>query len=129
MQIDGTAGNDFLIGTSENDVIVGGDGDDFLRGGAGNDILDGGANGPFVDTADYSNSPAGVIANLSSGTASDGFGGTDTLVGIEGINGSAYGDTLIGALPRTGFGPVPATMSSTAARGATWCSMRTLRPA
>ena len=105
MQINGTPGNDALIGTSGDDVIVGGDGDDFLRGNAGNDILDGGANGPFVDTADYSNSPTGVNVNLTLGTASDGFGGTDTLIGIEAVNGSAYGDILVGDAGTNWFRP------------------------
>lgn len=92
----GDAGNNFIAGNAGDDTLVGGDGDDFLQGGAGNDTLDGGANGPFVDTADYSNSTAGVNVNLAIGQASDGLGGTDTLIGIEGVNGTAFADTLIG---------------------------------
>lgn len=92
----GDAGDNYIAGNGGADSLFGGHGDDFLQGGAGNDLLDGGANGPFVDTADYTNSPSGVTADLVAGTASDGFGGTDTLIGIEGLNGSAFADTLVG---------------------------------
>ena len=69
-----------------------------MEGGAGNDTLNGGAG---FDEAGYSDSPAGVTVDLSGGaigegTAQDGFGGTDTLTGIEGVIGSAFNDTLTG---------------------------------
>jgi len=41
--IQGTDGNDILVGGSGNDILIGGAGDDILIGGAGDDILDGGA--------------------------------------------------------------------------------------
>ena len=34
--------------------------------------------------------------NLGTGTATDGFGAIDTLSSIEGVEGSAFDDTLIG---------------------------------
>lgn len=40
--IDGTAGNDTLIGGSGHDTLRGNDGNDLLTGGRGNDTLDGG---------------------------------------------------------------------------------------
>ena len=40
--IDGTAGNDTLIGGSGHDTLRGNDGNDILTGGRGNDTLDGG---------------------------------------------------------------------------------------
>lgn len=40
--IDGTSGDDILIGGSEDDLILGLSGDDLLEGQAGNDTLDGG---------------------------------------------------------------------------------------
>lgn len=42
-EIEGSAGNDLLIGDNNNNRINGGDGDDVIRGGRGNDILAGGA--------------------------------------------------------------------------------------
>lgn len=112
--IDGLAGNDLLQGLEGNDRLLGGDGDDvlegglghdFLRGGPGNDILNGGVLADFqsdigfrdTDRADYSTAAAGVVVNLATGQAFDGDGGTDTLIGIEGVNGSPHDDVLIGS--------------------------------
>jgi Ca2+-binding RTX toxin-like protein len=112
--IDGLGGNDTIYGGSGNDVIEGGAGNDLLHGedghdrlvgGIGNDFLDGGPN-PFVvlpdgwrdpttgDRAGYGESPNGVTVNLATGTASG--WGTDTLVGIENVFGSAFNDVLTG---------------------------------
>ena len=38
-----------------------------------------------------------MAGNLSTGTATDGWGGTDTLSTIENVTGSAYNDTLTGS--------------------------------
>ena len=42
-----------------------------------------------IDTVDYSTDPNAVTVNLLTGIATDGFGGTDTLISIENANGSA----------------------------------------
>ncbi|MBL6954741.1 MAG: calcium-binding protein [Alphaproteobacteria bacterium] len=89
-------GQDGLSGGIGNDFLYGGAGDDWLNGGPGDDLLDGGANGPNVDTVDYGDSPSGVNINLATGTANDGWGGTDTLINIEGVVGSSFDDVLIG---------------------------------
>jgi myo-inositol-hexaphosphate 3-phosphohydrolase/phosphodiesterase/alkaline phosphatase D-like protein len=47
--LNGTAGDDTLIGGAANERIFGNEGDDFLYGGAGNDTLDGGAGYNFMD--------------------------------------------------------------------------------
>ena len=68
--IQGTAGNDILVGSVAADFISGGAGDDQLNGGDGTDTLDGG------DGAD----------RLEGGTGSDlliGGSGNDTYVGLE----------------------------------------------
>ena len=91
--LDGLTGADSLLGGAGNDTIRGGGGADELWGQAGNDTLDGGAE---FDLARYRDSTAGVVASLTTGSAQDGFGGTDTLVGIEGLHGSDFGDTLTG---------------------------------
>lgn len=94
--IRGRGGDDFLDGRGGNDSLEGGTGNDILRGGRGNDTLDGGSNRSGGDTADYRTSPTGVTADLSSGSARDGFGGHDTLTRIENITGSAFNDLLVG---------------------------------
>jgi Ca2+-binding RTX toxin-like protein len=103
-KIDGEAGNDTINGNDGNDILLSGgatldfNGFDVLRGGNGNDVLvsEGGAsslrgdagNDTMIATnefgdgywdfarADYNNSPAGIIANLTSGTPTSGPGGT-----------------------------------------------------
>ncbi|OGB58099.1 MAG: hypothetical protein A2503_07505 [Burkholderiales bacterium RIFOXYD12_FULL_59_19] len=98
----GSAIDDFLNGTAGNDTLLGLAGNDNLRGAHGNDRLDGGDG--LSDMASYyadANDPAGaptqgVVANLALGTASDNWGGTDTLIAIENLYGSALADTLIG---------------------------------
>jgi Ca2+-binding RTX toxin-like protein len=108
---DGSAGDDALSGTSGDDVIAGRDGNDVLSGGAGNDLLLGGSgNNTFIggsgsdrliggtgtDTADYSGETAAVQVDLNLGNATDSSGGTDTLISIERLLGSAFSDIIIG---------------------------------
>jgi Ca2+-binding RTX toxin-like protein len=122
-RIEGRGGNDYLFTFSGNDTIFGGAGNDFistakssdmLHGEAGNDTLNGGTGldtldgGADRDTADYSDRTGAVSVNLGSGTAitggmlnASGFytGGftEDSLVSIENIIGSAFGDRLVGS--------------------------------
>jgi len=99
---DGFGGTDSLVGitaisgTSFADTLLGGTSNDRFRGGLGNDSLDGGAG--TSDMVDYANLAASqaVSVNLASGRANDGQGGTDTLIRIEQVRGSAGNDTIIG---------------------------------
>ena len=91
--MDGLAGNDTLYGLGGNDQLNGGDGDDRLVGGEGADALDGG-NGE--DLAIYTASDAAVTINLDTGGATGGHATGDTLIGIENILGSTFGDRLTG---------------------------------
>ena len=112
--LDGGAGNDRLTGGPGTDIVLGGDGDDWLGGGFGNDrqeggdgndvfagnpsgddVLDGGAG---EDRADYSESSDAVRVDLRQSGPQwiSTYSGTDTLIGIEQLTGSAYADTLIG---------------------------------
>lgn len=92
--INSSSGNDFIDGGAGNDDINGGNDDDMIIGGAGDDEIDGG-NG--IDLADYSTATSGVIVNLASDQASnDGDGGSDTLISIENITGSAFADSITG---------------------------------
>jgi serralysin len=86
-------GDDTLDGGAGDDTLVAGAGSDALIGGAGNDRLFGNAG---VDTADYSADIAAVTVRLAVGQATDGWGGRDTLSGIENIIGSAFNDRLEG---------------------------------
>jgi Ca2+-binding RTX toxin-like protein len=83
-----------LIGGAGNDILDGGEGDDYLDGGDGADQLIGG-NG--FDGVSYSNSGSAVTVNLALGTGAGGHAQGDTLTGIELVEGSNYGDTLIGS--------------------------------
>ena len=94
-QIDGNAGNDSLFGMAGNDI---------LTGGAGNDLIDGGTG---IDTVDYADSLNGVRVDLTltgaQNTAMASLGlpvspdsGIDTLVNIENVDGSDFGDILVG---------------------------------
>jgi Ca2+-binding RTX toxin-like protein len=101
LQIRGETGDDLIFGHQGNDYLDGDDrsgnpllsGNDTLVGGAGNDTLDGN-NG--IDTADYGRESGtnGVTVNLVTGTATDTFGGTDTLVDIENVTGTARADNI-----------------------------------
>lgn len=63
-------------------IVIGTSGDDALVGGA------------QIDAVQFSNSTGAVTVNLELGT-STGFG-TDTLLNIENISGSAFDDVLVG---------------------------------
>ncbi|MCB9991872.1 MAG: FG-GAP repeat protein [Rhodospirillales bacterium] len=89
--VTGSAHSDTLEGDGFNNDLSGGAGDDVLVGGAGDDVLDGGAG---TDIADYSGDIAGITVNLHTGIVTDGSGGSDTLLNIETIIGSTYGDTI-----------------------------------
>ena len=120
----GGKGDDVLYGGSEDDTLMGDMGDDKLKGEGGNDKLVGGPGADVLlggtlndsdmfedmgdsDTADYTDSDAGVRIDLSkiprgqpAGKAgSMGEGGHaegDLLHGIENLTGSAHADMLEG---------------------------------
>ncbi|WP_445504015.1 beta strand repeat-containing protein [Microvirga sp. G4-2] len=83
---------DRLTGDTAANVLNGGFGSDTLEGGLGADTLIGG-NGR--DMASYENAVSGVVASLATGgSGGEAFG--DSLVDIEDLVGSAYGDVLSG---------------------------------
>ncbi len=91
--VNGEGGEDVILGGDGDDSLAGGDGDDELWGNAGNDVLDGGAGN---DVARYRGAVGSVQADLATGVAQDGFGGTDRLIRIEHLHGSDQGDVLSG---------------------------------
>jgi Ca2+-binding RTX toxin-like protein len=100
----GTAGNDSLVGTDGGDKILGEAGNDTLAGAAGDDILIGGAGddsmdgGDGVDTTSYFGTTGmGVTVSLGLvGAQATGGAGSDSLVNIENLKGTAFADNLTG---------------------------------
>ncbi|EPX82000.1 calcium-binding protein [Salipiger mucosus] len=109
--IRGFGGDDEIRGLAGNDRLEGGDGGDTLDGGAGNDSMFGGTGvdwfresagddtfngGEGRDRLDYREAVAGISANLATGVATDGTGGTDTLIDIFRLIGSEFDDVMRG---------------------------------
>ncbi len=92
-RLSGQAGADRLLGGLGGDLLQGDAGNDVLMGGAGANSLSGGLG---VDTAQYGNSTAAVTVNLLSNFGSGGTAQGDTFSLVENVNGSAFGDVLIG---------------------------------
>ncbi|MBT9315774.1 Calx-beta domain-containing protein [Leptothoe spongobia] len=108
----GGNGDDLLIGGSGNDTLEGNGGVDRLEGGAGNDTLKGGGKddiligGPGADSLDgdgggediasYITAEKGVRASLDAPGSNTGDAAGDTYKSIKNLEGSIYGDTLIG---------------------------------
>ncbi len=101
-RLSGETGNDSISGGDGNDTLAGDSGSDQLDGGAGNDILAGGGGddtligGVGLDVASYASATQGLVLGLGSATLTvDGFG-TDSLSGIEGLEGGSGNDRLMG---------------------------------
>ncbi|MEZ0309428.1 MAG: beta strand repeat-containing protein, partial [Ramlibacter sp.] len=103
--VNGGDGNDTVNGGADSDTVLGGAGDDRLYGGKGDDTLNGGTNGLLGDTADYTGAFNDVTASLVTGVAVDGFGGTDSLLGIENLVGGSKNDFLEGDEHDNSFSP------------------------
>jgi Ca2+-binding RTX toxin-like protein len=100
--ISGGQNGDILAGNSGGDVLRGGLGADVLFGGADDDVLNGGAaadtlvGGTGFDVASYSTSGAHVRVSLNDASLNNGDATGDALIGIEGLEGSAFADNLRG---------------------------------
>ncbi|MEH6475104.1 MAG: calcium-binding protein, partial [Sneathiella sp.] len=103
VSIDGFGGSDVFTnidevqGSSFGDSMTGNSQTDRFIGGAGDDTIDGGSN---YDLARYDRSDQtfGVHVDLFDGFAhNDGYGDTDSLVGIEEIRGGSMNDSLYGS--------------------------------
>lgn len=88
----GGTGDDSLFGQAGDDHLLGEAGDDCLNGGEGSDTLDGGAG---FDKASYADASGPLLLNLMTGIGG-GVAGSDTLIRIEGIEGTEYRDRIIG---------------------------------
>ena len=94
--VEGTSGNDTLLGNNNNNELYGGKGDDTLNGRGGVNYLDGGTNVDGSIENDWVNFTSQATVNLSAQTATI-AGNVSTVVNIENITGSAYGDILTGS--------------------------------
>jgi Ca2+-binding RTX toxin-like protein len=65
-RLEGLGGNDTLYGHEGDDTLIGGDGDDYLAGQEGNDIVDGGAGKDFLGAGPGNDT-------LTGGTGADRF--------------------------------------------------------
>ena len=111
--INGTPGDDVIVGSAGNDVINGGGGNDTFCAGAGNDVVRGaGGNDTFVevddagadtidggggtDTVTYAGRGGGVNVTLDN-LANDGEPGeADKVVAVEVVVGTDFADVLTG---------------------------------
>jgi len=93
LNIDNVIGSnqaDEIVGDSAANVLQGGAGNDVLIGRGGDDTLDGGTGS---DTAGFTEGAA-VTVSLTAGTATG--QGSDTLISVENVVGSANNDTITG---------------------------------
>ncbi|MEO7240633.1 MAG: calcium-binding protein, partial [Sphingomicrobium sp.] len=82
--LDGAGGDDALTGSASDDRLIGGAGADALDGGGG------------FDRADYSTSAGPVQVDLQAGVGTGGDAQGDSLVNVDALIGSAFGDMLTG---------------------------------
>ena len=84
---------DEFYGDGNGNILRGMANDDVLEGRGGSDTLDGGSG---HDVAQYTSSVLGVNVDLTRATQLDGDAAGDTLISIEEVRGSRFGDTIRG---------------------------------
>ncbi|CAN5612809.1 hypothetical protein BH20CHL6_BH20CHL6_14420 [soil metagenome] len=89
----GLGGNDRIEGRGGKDGLCGGVGNDTLLGQAGADRIDGGTG---IDRASFAGSAARVIVNLSTSPGTATGEGSDTITGVENVDGSRFNDSIRG---------------------------------
>jgi Ca2+-binding RTX toxin-like protein len=98
----GSNGDDFLRGDMGANHLMGGAGNDSVQGHEGNDTLEGGLGadeligGTGVDVASYRSAASGVVVDMLFSREATGEAEGDTFLGIENLQGSAFGDLLAG---------------------------------
>ena len=110
-KIAGTAANDTIDGTADGDSINGLGGNDIIRAYAGNDTLFGGAGDDVLSGGARTQLPDRRVRHRYRELCRCGGGGDDrscrghrfgqrffdTCPGMEGVTGSAFGDTIVGS--------------------------------
>lgn len=92
--IRGDADDNVLVGFYGNDLLVGGDGTDLLMGGAGDDTINGGAG---IDFVWFGDATSAITLDLRLTGAQNTGHGLDRIVGVEGVSGSIYDDSITGS--------------------------------
>ncbi|MDB5440394.1 MAG: Proprotein convertase, partial [Caulobacteraceae bacterium] len=93
--------DDTLAGDGGSNTLAGGAGDDRLYGDAGVDRLDG---GDGFDLVAYDNATSAITIDLrSAGQQNTSGAGTDTLISIEAVRGSAFNDVIYGSADANGL--------------------------
>ncbi len=91
----GSRFDDHLVGGGVDETFIGGTGDDTIDGGGGANTVDYGAERALTShLAGAAN--RGVNVDLTTNTAIDGFGDTDTLSNIQNIIGTEFADRIVG---------------------------------
>lgn len=94
IHLNGSTGNNIIVGTAQDDIIAGGAGDDTIEAGRGKNSVNG---GPGIDAASYARATSRVVVNLALATPQNTLGaGVDTLIQIENLIGSRFDDALTG---------------------------------
>lgn len=88
-----TSEDDEFFGSAGADTMNGGKGDDYFVSTAGKDRYIGGTG---IDQITFQDDPSGVVANLTTGRAVDGWGNAERLSSIEMLRGSAHDDRFTG---------------------------------
>jgi len=96
--VNGDGLDDLVIGNDAGTLItyLQNESADTLAGGAGSDSIVGRITGFDYDYASYADAAGAVSVNLQTGRAFETGGAVDTLVGIGGIIGSDFGDSILG---------------------------------
>ena len=92
--VEGTIGDDVIIGDDNYNALEGHAGNDTLDGAGGEDLLDYLAQSLFPTWA--GTAPAGVYVDVKDEEATDPNGFTDTIRNLERIRGGIYDDELYG---------------------------------
>jgi len=89
---DNFVGIEGVIGSWLDDVLTGSSAfAEYFKGGGGNDLIDGGLG---FDRAEYAGATGAISVNLGTGSVvGDASVGSDTLIGVEQIEGTDYADT------------------------------------
>ena len=130
---DGLGGTDSFVNI---DVLYSGTAADTLIGGSGNDIFDGGMNGDLIDggagadrvryylvSGNNLSVTGGVSVDLAAQRATDGWGGADTLIGIERVTATNFADTLLGNNVSNRFNGLGGSDSIDGGLGSDWLEM------
>jgi Ca2+-binding RTX toxin-like protein len=95
--VEARGGNDTIYSTGASDKIYAGDGNDLIYAQSGNSIFDGGAGNDSLDLSMWTQAVHLDLA-VTTGQTVSGAGASaviDTVVGIENIVGSTYGDNVL----------------------------------